>query len=103
MPPANGFGKPNVDFNAIRGGVFIAVETKFHGNKPSVLQKAFLASIISEDGFGFVVDEKNFLWFKGFMEAFDRSAQAVAGSKQPDDSDGAYMMNAIHELTKVLA
>ena len=36
MPPANGFGKAGIsDFNALKKGVFLAVETKFGSKKPT--------------------------------------------------------------------
>lgn len=100
MPPANGFGKPNVDFNAIRGGVFIAVETKFGKNKCTPLQLGFLSSITKENGYGFVVTEKTLDHFRMFMEAFDRSAKAVMTDQKIDDTDGANMLEAIRVLTE---
>lgn len=103
MPPANGFGKVGVaDFNAIRGGVFLAIETKFGSNKPTVHQVAFLSSVIAEDGFGFVVNEKRLDCLVKWMDAFDKSANAVAAGKQPDAEDGAAMLDAIREMTHEL-
>jgi len=103
MPPANGFGKVGVaDFNAIRGGVFLAIETKFGANKPTVHQVAFLSSVIAEDGFGFVVNEKRLDWLSKWMDAFDKSATGVAAGKQPTPEDGAVMLDAIREMTHEL-
>lgn len=103
MPPANGFGKVGVaDFNALRGGVFLAIETKFGANKPTVHQVAFLSSVIAEDGFGFVVNEKRLDWLAKWMDAFDRSADGVAKGRQPDPEDGAVMLDAIREMTHEL-
>jgi hypothetical protein len=101
MPPANGFGRVGVsDFNAMRGGVFIAIETKFGKNsKPTALQVAFLNSIRAEDGFAFVVNERNLEWLKAWLEAFDRSVEAASWKKKPTDEDGAMMVNALKELT----
>ena len=100
MPPANGFGKIGVaDFNAIRGGVFMAVETKFGANKPTVHQKAYLSSILAEDGFGFVVTDKNLDWFASFLQSFDKAAAGFANKTEPETEDGAMMLNAIKELT----
>lgn len=100
MPPANGFGRVGVsDFNALRSGVFMAVETKFGKNTPTVQQKAYLSSIAAEEGFGFIVSDKNLDWFKAFMEAFDRSADHAARKVDPSPEDGATMLNAIRELT----
>lgn len=103
MPPANGFGKVGVsDFNAIRGGVFMAIETKFGKNQPTVHQRAFLSSVAAEDGFGFLVNEKNLDWLRAFMEAFDRSADNASKKVEPTPEDGAMMLNAIRELTNGL-
>ena len=100
MPPANGFGKSNVDFNAIRGGVFIAVETKFGKNKCTPLQLGFLSSITKEDGYGFVVTEKNLDQFRAFMDTFDRSAKAMMAGEKISPDDGATMLEAIRVLTE---
>lgn len=100
MPPANGFGKVGVsDFNALRGGVFVAVETKFGNNKPTVQQKAYLQSVIAEDGFGFVVSEKNIHWFELWLDAFDKAAEATSRKEKVSSEIGAAMLDAIRELT----
>lgn len=101
MPPANGFGKSNVDFNALRGGVFMAIETKFGKNKCTPLQLGYLSSIFKEDGFGFVVTEKTLDSFRQWMAAFDRAAatQMTPGGKV-DPQDGATMLEAIRVLTE---
>lgn len=103
MPPANGFGKSNVDFNALRGGVFLAIETKFGKNKSTPLQLAFLSSIAAESGFGFVVRETTIDAFRTWMEAFDRSAaRMMEAGGQVASEDGAAMLNAIAALTTEL-
>jgi len=103
MPPANGFGKIGVaDFNAIRKGVFLAVETKFGKNKPTVHQTAFLSSVMAEDGFGFVVRDTTLDSFKAWMEAFDRSILAASKEEPVAPEDGAMMLNAMKVLTAEL-
>jgi hypothetical protein len=98
--PMNGFGKTGIsDKLAFRGGILIAIEAKFGYNKPTTMQKAFLESIRAESGFGFVVNEKNIGWLKGFLEAFDRSIEAGQKKEMPSEEDGAYMVNAIRELS----
>lgn len=100
MPPANGFGKVGVsDFNALRAGVFVAVETKFGGNKPTPAQRAYLESITAEGGFGFVVDEKRLDTFTKWLEAFDRAAEAASRKEKVAPEDGAAMLDAIREMT----
>ena len=99
MPPANGFGKVGVsDFNALRAGVFVAVEPKFGGNKPTVQQRAYLESVIAEGGFGFVVDEKTLDKLESWMDAFDRAAQNVSNKKEVAPEDGALMLDCIREM-----
>jgi hypothetical protein len=100
MPPANGFGKSNVDFNAIRGGVFMAIETKYDKRKCTPLQLAYLSSIQKEDGFGFVVTEKNIEHFRTWMQVFDRSAKAMMAQQTIPPEDGAAMLEAIRILTE---
>ena len=98
--PMNGYGKTGIsDKLAYRGGILIAIEAKFGKNKPTTMQKAFLESIRAEGGFGFVVNDTNIGWFKGFLEAFDRSVEAGMKKQMPSDEDGAYMINAIRELS----
>jgi hypothetical protein len=100
MPPANGFGKAGVsDFNALRDGVFIVIEAKFGGNKPTALQVAYMNSIMAAGGIAFVVDEKRIEQFAGWLEAFDRSAQATAAKQKVSDEDGALMLNALRDMT----
>lgn len=100
MPPANGFGKVGVsDFNALRAGVFVAVETKFGNNKPTAAQKAYLQSVIAEDGFGFVVNEKTIDTFAKWLEAFDRAAEATAKKEKVASEDGAAMLDCIKLMT----
>lgn len=60
MPPANAFGRAGIaDFNAVRDGRFLAVETKFGYNKPTPLQQQFLDSIVAHGGLAMVVTERN--------------------------------------------
>ena len=104
MPPANGFGKAGIaDFNAIRSGVFLAVETKFRKNKPTPMQVGYLNSVRAEDGFAFVVSERNLEWFEGWLAAFDRAVEAASKNEKPTPDDGAYMLNAIAAMTADLS
>lgn len=103
MPPANGFGKAGVsDFNAIRDGVFLAVETKFAGNRPTAMQVAFMNSITKSGGIALVVNEKNIEIFAKWLETFDRAALDVANKKSVANEDGAFMLDAIREMTSDL-
>jgi hypothetical protein len=104
MPPANGYGKAGVsDFNALKDGVFIAIEAKFGTNKPSPQQKAFCQSVLAESGFAFVVNEKNIALLETWMFAFERATKATAAGKKPSDEDGALMLDCIKALTDGIA
>lgn len=101
MPPANSFGRSGIaDVNAIRDGVFVAIETKFKGNVPSAMQVGFLSSIDTHSAFAFVVDENNLDSLKAWLEAFDRSTEVVQRGGKPSPEDGSIMLNALAELTK---
>ena len=60
MPPANVFGRAGIaDFNAVRGGRFLAVETKFGSNRPTPLQQQFLNDVVAHGGLAMVVTERD--------------------------------------------
>lgn len=108
MPPANGYGKAGVsDVIALKNGVFLAIEAKYGGNKPSPAQKAFVESVWAQHGMGFVVNDKNITWLEQWLAAFDRSVAAVQGSAGGDprqavnQADGALMLNAVSVLTEL--
>ena len=51
MPPANGFGQAGIsDFNALRSGVFLAVETKFYARSTGLVGEAVKISSTSDAG-----------------------------------------------------
>lgn len=103
MPPANGYGASGIsDFIAIKGGVFLAVETKFGSNKPTALQIGFLNSIRACRGFAFVVNEKNLEWMDAFLESFDIAVLAQARQQEVPPEHGARMINALAELSNKL-
>lgn len=99
MPPANGFGRTGIsDFNALRGGVFIAVETKFGKNKPTPMQVGFLESIQSESGIAFIVNEQNLGAFETWLAHFDNAVKAQAEQRDVDPVDGAAMLDAMQAM-----
>ena len=103
MPPANAYGRSGIsDINAIRAGVFLVIETKFNGNKPSTMQKSFIQSVTAEGGFGFVVDEKTLDHLKIWLAAFDRSCELAAKGDKMSDEDGVLMLDAIKAMTEAL-
>ena len=60
MPPANGFGRSGIpDIVACVNGLFLAIECKAGGNKPTALQIREIEAIRRNDGVAVVVDETN--------------------------------------------
>ena len=99
MPPANGFGRTGIsDFNVFRSGIFMAIETKFGKNEVTPMQKGFLESIRSEQGFAFRVDETNLEWLKVWLECFDRAIEAKRQQVDVAPEDGAAMLDAIRAM-----
>ncbi len=103
MPPANGFGKSNVDFNALRDGVFMAIETKFTGRKCTPLQLGYLSSINAEQGFGLIVFPDRLEALATFLTAFDAGRDAIQNKTPVAADDGATMLDALATLTQELA
>lgn len=98
--PMNGYGKSGIsDLQALRAGVFLAIEVKLNATKePTYLQRAFLESIQAEQGFAFCVNGDNLDHFQAWLEAFDRSTGAVSKGGKPTQEDGSIMLNAIAAL-----
>lgn len=102
MPPANGFGKVGIaDLHALRAGVFLAVEAKFGKNKCSPHQKAFIQSILAEEGMAFVVSDRTIQDFETWLDAFDRAVTQTSQGKPVLEDDGALMLNAIAKMTEL--
>lgn len=100
MPPANGFGRTGIaDINAIKSGVFLAVETKFGRNSPTPMQRAFLESINAEQGFGFVVCEKRVGYFAQWLHLFDKASAAHAAGEEIGTAEGAAMLECMRLMT----
>jgi hypothetical protein len=83
-------------------GSFIAIETKFGSNKPTPMQIGFLNSIRANDGFAFVVNDKNLDWLEAFLESFEVSTQCVSKQMEVPPEHGARMLNALAELSNKL-
>jgi len=100
MPPGNGYGKSGIsDFNAIKAGTFLAIETKFGPRKPTPMQEGYLDSIVSEDGIGMLVNERNLEWLAAWLSAFDRAVEAQSQKQKPEDTDMVEMINALHQMS----
>jgi Holliday junction resolvase len=99
MPPANGFGKAGIsDINTIKDGVFMAIEAKFGSNKPTVMQRAFLESVRTAGGYGFVVNEKNIDALEIFLTDFQEQTELVRTNQQMSNEAGARMVDALRVL-----
>lgn len=107
MPPANGYGKTGIaDINALRAGVFLAIEAKFGTNKPTPMQRGFLHSINAENGIAIVVNDKNIDKFERWLDLFDETTDQVKrlGIKEgkPTDEQGAEMLDCLKTLTELM-
>ena len=100
MPPANAYGRSGIsDFHALRGGIFMVIETKLAPNVPTAQQYGFIDSIETEGAFAFVVNQHNVKWFAVWLQAFDASIASQVAGQEIKPEDGAAMLDAINELT----
>lgn len=103
MPPANGYGKAGIsDFGAVKKGTFMVIETKFGPKRPTPLQIGFMNSIRAEDGFAFVINDRNIDWLEAFLESFDVAVVAQSRGEEVPAEHGARMLNALAELSNKL-
>lgn len=102
--PQNAFGTGVADRNALRKGVFLAVEAKSKtGNtvrKLTTNQARYLEAVNAEDSFGFVVSEDTLEAFETWLVTFDRCVEAASKGKKPAPEDGAANLEAIRLLTE---
>lgn len=75
MPPGSAFGNSTVDFHALKGGVFMAIETKFGSNTATALQLKHLRAVRDNGGIAVVVSDDR-------MDAFAEMLKAMA--ERPD-------------------
>ena len=60
MPATGGYGASGVpDIIACHQGLFIGIECKANGNKPTALQKKHLSDIKNTKGLSLLIDESN--------------------------------------------
>lgn len=101
MPSGSAFGVSGVsDFCALRNGVFMAIETKLHPNKPTENQKRFLRMVRAQQCLSFVVSDKTFDLFTWFLNAFDRAVEAQMRNQEPSEEDKTAMVSATAILIK---
>ena len=81
MPPANGFGRSGVpDIVACVNGLFLGIECKANGNKPTALQIREIEAIRRNNGVAVVVDETNWDMVRDMV----RRLKATIISPAPD-------------------
>jgi len=81
MPPANGFGRSGVpDIVACVNGLFLGIECKANGNKPTALQIREIEAIRRSNGVAVVVDETNWDMVRDMV----RRLKATIISPAPD-------------------
>jgi pantoate kinase len=73
MPIGSGYGNSGVpDFLCCIGGLFVAIEAKANGGKPTALQEKNLREINQCGGIGVVIDETNIEWLKGVIKLAEK-------------------------------
>lgn len=102
MPPGNGFGKAGVaDFNALRCGMFLAVETKFGRNKPTTQQIKYLRDVRANGGVAVVVCEQRLSDFAGLLNVLDAAMRIHRRPFDPQELEGtAPMQRMIQDYVK---
>lgn len=72
MPANNGYGVSGVhDFNALKRGLFLTVETKFGKNTPTAQQHAFARKVRVGGGLSFMVNEDRLILLQNWLLARD--------------------------------
>lgn len=75
MPATHGFGRSGVpDFVCCHRGVFLGIEAKAGGNKPTKLQQKELDAILLAGGWAMVVNEETVEHLDGFLKQIDEHA-----------------------------
>lgn len=72
MPANNGYGVAGVhDFNCVRHGLLLTIETKFGKNTPTAQQHAFARKIRLGGGLSFMVNEERLVLLGNWLLVFD--------------------------------
>ena len=75
--PANGYGRSGVpDILCSVQGLFLAIECKAGGNKPTALQIREIEEVRRSGGYAAIVNEHNLEEFEEFLGTIIREAQA---------------------------
>lgn len=87
------------DISAVKTGIFMVIETKFNLANPSQTQIGFLNSVAMNDGFAFVVNEKNVHWLEVFCARMAEATRKAAHGKVASADIGGPLLDAIKALT----
>jgi hypothetical protein len=72
MPPSNAFGRSGIaDINAVKNGLFLAIETKVGKNLPTPQQRVFLQHVHDVGGYAFMVNESRVDALAAWLDRFD--------------------------------
>jgi hypothetical protein len=78
MPVPSGYGKPTIDYLVCFDGLFIGIEAKKPGAKPTERQQGALAAIYAAGGTAFVIDsEESLKILENFLKSVDKWGSAA--------------------------
>lgn len=78
MPIGTGYGNSGVpDFLCCVGGLFLSIEAKANGNKPTALQEKHMREIRKSGGVALVIDETNIAQLEAKIAAVTSAARAA--------------------------
>lgn len=89
MPIGTGYGNSGVpDFLCCMGGLFVAIEAKANGNKPTALQEKNMREIRAAGGVAIVVDEDSLPQLESKIAAVCAASKAaLALSEVPGNAN----------------
>lgn len=87
MPIGTGYGNSGVpDFLCCISGLFVAIEAKANGNKPTALQEKNMRDIRASGGIAMVVDETNLPQLEAKIAAVCAASRAALALNSNADS-----------------
>lgn len=100
MPATGGYGVSGVhDFNALKDGAFLSIETKFGPGKATALQSSYAAQVIANTSFAFLVNEKNIDHLVWYLQSFAEARECQMRGQEVPPEHGSRMLNSISVLT----
>lgn len=87
MPPSNAYGRSGIaDINAVKNGLFLAIETKVGKNLPTPQQRVFLQRVRDVGGYAFMVNETRISALAAWLDRFDALTADYGWAGQPADA-----------------